>query len=183
MQFKAIPAVFLKLVLALVLAGPALADRAYSVPPGINVLSTTSKVIGAYVKNHYPVARTHAFVDLIHFEHATSLHVLPAISKNAKPPMVAERGPLAGGVWCDIEVKNGGIDKAAAYARAEGAIDRKAFMEYRYYLAPPHEPHHHLIVTLRLPRDAGGKGEQFLEGLKKALEEFRIERQTLRQPE
>lgn len=179
MKTKAIPALVLTLAGFPFFAGPASADRAYSVPEGINVLSSSSRQIGNFVKSHYPEARTHAFEKVIHFEHGTGLHILPAIVKSPNPPKAAVRGPLAGGVWGDIAVMDGALDDNPAYARAEGGIDRGEFTEYRYYIAPPLESDHHLIVTVRLPRDAGEKNEKFIEELREALKEFRIDRQTL----
>ncbi|MCH7226740.1 hypothetical protein [Haloferula sp. A504] len=173
------PRLILLLTFGLVLipVSPASAQRSYSVPQGINVLSSSARLVGLYVEKHYPEARTHAFEDVIHFEHLTAVHVLPAIAMNPKPPRVAVRGPLAGGVWCDIAVLEGALSDTP-YARAEGAIDRGPFIEHLHYVAPPLEPNHHLIVTVRLPKDAGDAGSKFVEGLQETLEQFRIERQT-----
>lgn len=170
---------FLKLAIVLLLPGSASAERSYSVPPGINVLSSSARLVDNFVKARYPEAQTHAFEGVIHFEHATGLHVLPAISKNPKPPKVPVRGPVDGGVWCDIDVVAGGLDRIPAYSRAEGAFDRGPFTEHLHYVAPPLEPNHHLIVTVRLPKDAGEEGTKFVEALRKQLEKFRIDRQTI----
>lgn len=168
----------LNLAFVLLAANPASADRAYTVPQGINVLSSSARLVGNFVETRYPDARTHAFEGVIHFEHATGLHVLPAIVKNPNPPKVAVRGPLAGGVWCDIAVVAGAHDRIPAYSRAEGAIDRGAFIEYLHYVAPPLEPNHHLIVTVRLPKGAGENEEKLVEDLRETLKQFRIDRQT-----
>lgn len=172
------PILLLQLGFVLLATGPASAESSYSAPPGINVLSSSSSMVGNLVKTHFPEARTQAFEGVIHFEHATGLHVLPAISKNPELEPEVVRGPLNGGIWCDIQVVEGGLGESPAYARAEGGIDRNAFMEYRYHVDPPLEKGHHLIVTLRLPKDPGEMEKKFIQKLRETLKQFRIDRQS-----
>jgi len=178
MKTRVTPLLLCNLAFGLLAAGPAAANRAYSVAPGINVLTSGARLVGDFVKTRYPGAETHAFEDVIHFEHATRLYVLPEIALDPEPPQCVERGPLSGGVWCDIDYVPKALKDGPPYTRAEGTIDRGTFVEYRYYVAPPSEPDCHLILTVRIPKDAGEKGKQFVEGLRNTLKEFHIDRQT-----
>jgi len=170
-----------QILLSVCLLGASGAEERYAVARGINILDPLADEVSKLVARDYPQAETAAFKEVVHFETATRLFtddVIAKVPEGGKVTREVVRGPGEGGVWCDIEYRNGGLKDRPAYARAEGAVVRKHFVEYTYYVDPPAEPHSHLLVKLRLPLNPGEKEKKFVEDLRSVLKGFKIPRQT-----
>ena len=102
------------------------------------------------VKKFYPKASSLLFMQNLHFEDSTRLFVESSITKlrvGAESFLETVRGPKeGGGVWCDVFLLEG---SGESYPRAEGALDRKHFVEHKIY-QDLHGIDHHLHVTLRV---------------------------------
>jgi hypothetical protein len=115
----------------------------------------------------YPEASSYAFEDAAHFEHSTQPYVVESIVKlppGAKTEREIARGPRADGFWLHVEQREG----ITPYARAEGAVNRREFLEYTYY--PTLKSGDGLLyIVLRIPR--GDKhAEQLRSSMLKTLE-------------
>ena len=137
-------------------------EQKQSIPvdPNLEALNKLRPVLKT-VKKFYPEASSILFMQNLHFEDSTRLYVESAITKlRAGGDSFLEdvRGPKEeGGVWCDIFLLEG---SSKSYSRAEGALDRKHFVEHKIY-QDLHGIDHHLHVTLRVP-----KGDASLEFVK-----------------
>ena len=104
------------------------------------------------VKKFYPKVSSLLFMQNLDFEDSTRLFVESSITKlrvGAESFLETVRGPKeGGGVWCDIFLLEG---SGELYSRAEGALDRKHFVEHKIY-QDLHGIDHHLHVTLRVPK-------------------------------
>ena len=133
-------------------------------------LEKLHKAVNKLVLQHYPKATSHVFEENIGFEYSTRVYVTRMISKG-EAQLTTERGPMNDGVWCNIWYRKGDLEKAPAYARAEGEIKREAFKEHTYY---PNDSKHkcHLMVTLRLPLKTTDKHKKFVKELHQLLNNF-----------
>jgi hypothetical protein len=132
-------------------------------------LTTVHRAIGEVVAELYPEASSYAFGDAAHFEHSTQPYVVDSIVK-LPPGATAEReiarGPRSDGFWLHIEEREG----ITPYARAEGSVNRREFVEYTYYPTLK-SGDGHLYIVLRVPR--GDKhAEQLRSSVLKMLEEI-----------
>ncbi|WP_442481603.1 hypothetical protein [Aeoliella sp. SH292] len=130
-------------------------------------LTTVHRALGEVVAELYPEASSYVFGDAAHFEHSTQPYVVESIVK-LPPGATAERevarGPRSDGFWLHVEEREG----ITPYARAEGAVNRREFVEYTYYPTLK-TGDGHLYIVLRLPR--GHKhAEQFRSSVLKTLE-------------
>lgn len=158
------------------------AEDGYSPVSGINILKRLEKSVSELVGDHYPDATTNAFQDVIHFEHSTRLYITQADGKvpgAKKAQRVVVRGPMKGGVWCDIRFKNWAAGDREPSPPVDTAVVRRGFVEYVFHPNDA-ENHCHLAVTLRLPSDPTDQEKKFLEALRKQLQNFGpfIDRQT-----
>ena len=77
------------------------------------------------------------------------------------------RGPKEeGGVWCDIFLLE---ESSELYSRAEGALGRKHFVEYKIY-QDLHGINHHLHVTLCVPK--GSASLEFVKEFKSLIRSY-----------
>ncbi len=120
---------------------------------------------------HYPKSTSHVFQDTIGFEYATRIYVTRVVSKAIPPPLAPERGPMNGGVWCNVYYRPGDLETEPAYARSEGSTKREFFKEYIYY---PNDSRKkcHLVVTLRLPMKTTKAQMLFVKELRELLNQF-----------
>lgn len=155
-----------------------LGAKLYALEDGETAENPTLKplhcAIAELVKHHYPEATTHTFENKIHFEHSTRLYVTRAVAKVPKgeePPLVEERGPMTGGVWCDIRYYNTDLQDRPPYPRSEGVTEREYFTELIYY---PNDNRNkcHMVVTLRLPSDLTKNQDQFIQEFRELLGSF-----------
>ena len=149
------------------LAHAAAADKpatAAKQDPAIKQLLADVKVL---VTKHYPQAKFRVTGRYINFEHATEVVKLPAIVKTPagkKPPIVDERSPKSGGVWCSIGLHSG---RAAVHPRIAGTSKRGLFNETIIY-PENKKKSRHLVVELRLPEEPQAK--KFRQALAKTLQ-------------
>lgn len=157
------------MALLLVMVSPAMSTivRAASPAAVSPTLTAVHRAIGEIVAELYPEASSYAFGDAAHFEHSTQPYVVESIVK-LPPGATAEReiarGPRGDGFWLHIEERAG----ITPYARAEGAVNRREFVEYTYYPTLK-SGEGHLHIVLRIPR--GDKhAEQLRSSVFKTLE-------------
>ena len=158
------------------------AQEGYTPIRGINILKRLEKSVSKLVEDHYPKATINAFQDVIHFEHSTRLYITEPVSEAPgakKVQNVVVRGPMAGGVWCDIQFKNWAAGDRDLSPLVDTVVARNSFVEYVFHPSDS-ENHCHLVVTLRVPRDPTDREKQFVEALRKHLQKFGefIDRQT-----
>ena len=119
------------------------------------------------VKKSYPEASSILFMQNLYFEDSTRLYVESAITKlraGGESFLEDVRGPKEeGGVWCDIFLLE---ESSESYSRAEGALGRKHFVEYKIY-QDLHGINHHLHVTLRVPK--GSASLEFVKEFKSLI--------------
>jgi len=123
---------------------------------------------------HYPTSTSNNFHEGILFEHATGLFVdetIEMMPEGKKAPRTVVRGPLKGGVWCNIQFKYEAERKSEPSLRSEGIIVRKHFLEHRIYFKNKIR-RCYLIVTLRMPLDPTEKEKKFVKELKEHLKGF-----------
>jgi hypothetical protein len=132
-------------------------------------LTTVHRAIGEVVAELYPEASSYAFGDASHFEHSTQPYVVESILKlppGATADREIARGPRSDGFWLHIEEREG----ITPYARAEGSVNRREFVEYTYYPTLK-SGDGHLYIVLRVPR--GDKhAEQLRSSVLKMLEQL-----------
>lgn len=137
-------------------------------------LKPLHQAIAGLVTRHYPKATSYVFEQTIGFEYSTRIYVTKIISKRlpgTEPLLAPERGPMKGGVWCEIWCRAGDLVTEPAYARSEGVTKREFFQEHIYY--PNDSPkRYHLMVTLRLPLETTNEHKQFVKELRVLLNEF-----------
>ena len=137
-------------------------------------LKELHRQIDVVVLKHYPKATSYVFEDAIGFEFATRKYVTRLVAKRlpgTKPLIGLERGPMDGGVWCDIWYRSGDLKTEPAYARAAGVTRREFYREFILY---PNDGQRkcHLIVVLRLPLETSESEVEFVEELKALLNQF-----------
>lgn len=130
-------------------------------------LTAVHRALVEVVAELYPEASSYAFEDAAHFEHSTQPYVVESIVKlppGAKTEREIARGPRPDGFWLHVEQREG----ITPYARAEGAVNRREFLEYTYYPTLK-SGDGHLYIVLRIPR--GDKhAEQLRSSMLKTLE-------------
>jgi hypothetical protein len=165
MRFRFLPVTaFLVVLASLTTSKIARAADPGAVSP---TLTTVHRAIGEVVAELYPEASSYAFRDASHFEHSTQPYVVESIVKlppGADPEREIARGPRPDGFWLHVEEREG----ITPYARAEGAANRREFVEYTYYPTLK-SGDGHLYIVLRIPR--GDKhAEQLRSSVLKTLE-------------
>ena len=132
-------------------------NQSIPVDPKLEALNKFRPVLKT-VKKFYPEASSILFMQNFHFEDSTRLYVESAITKlraGGESFLEDVRGPKEeGGVWCDIFLLEGSSKR---YSRAEGAVERRHFVEHKIY-QDLHGIDHHLHVTLRVAKGATSLG-------------------------
>ena len=129
------------------------------------------QAISELVDEHYPKATSHVFDQEIGFETATRIYVTELVAKyppGVELPRAPVRGPIDGGVWCQLWCRSGDLDHLPAYQRSEGILERELFKEHLYYANDPLTKCH-LVVTLRLPLKTTADQDQFVKDLRGLL--------------
>jgi hypothetical protein len=143
-------------------------EQKQSIPvdPKLEALNKLRPVLKT-VKKFYPKVSSLLFMQNLHFEDSTRLYVESAITKlraEGESFLETVRGPEeGGGVWCDIFFLEG---SSKSYSRAEGALERKHFVEHKIY-QDLHGINHHLHVTLRVPK--GSASLEFVKEFKSLI--------------
>lgn len=130
--------------------------------------------VAELVARYYPEATSYVFEDQIGFEDSTRIYVAKMLAKmpeGMKRPREIVRGPMKDGVWCNIWLREGNLNSAAAYQRAEGVVERESFREH-YFYANDSDKECHLIVTLRFPLDKNKTETKFTHELRDLLSQF-----------
>lgn len=158
------------------------AEDNYTPVRGNNILSRLEKSVAKLVHEHYPDATINGFQNVVHIEHATRLYVTDSTSvaqATKQPAQVVVRGPKAGGVWCDIEYRDGAGSAKDLSPKLNTISLREEFVEYRFQTTDS-ENHCSLLVTLRIPHEPSANEKQFVGDLRNQLENFGtlIDRQT-----
>ena len=120
------------------------------------------------VEKHYPKAKSSLEKKRIHFEYNTRKFMLHELSRNGKKWQDAheEWGPQPGGIYCDIELRQGKYSGPAA--KLPWVMDERYFT---LYWAVPYSKklNRHLFIHLKYPK---GVSKEFLNAFKRLTDDF-----------
>ncbi len=131
-------------ILIMVMLAPAMSARAAS---EIDIAKLHSAV-RTLVLRYYPEASTHFLGTRIHFEDDTKLYLRASTDSSGRRSVTEVRGPKAGGVYCDMIVRDGRVPSSFA----SQVLDRSVFAE-RISSSESREYDCYLAIRLKTPSD------------------------------
>lgn len=137
-------------ILVMLMLGPAMNARAAS-KIDIGKLHLAVRTL---VLRYYPEASTHYLGTRIHFEDDTKLYLRASTDSSGRRSVTEVRGPKAGGVYCDMIVRDGRVPSNFA----SQVLDRSVYTE-RISSSESRRYDCYLAIRLKTPNDVS---ERFL---------------------
>jgi hypothetical protein len=122
--------------------------------------------VGRLVKRYYPKAEVTSKEELIHVEYGTRVFVIHSLGKDGIwLDAHQERGPQKGGIYADLEIREGEYEGQAALPQA---FDLRYFTSF---LMAPYSKKldRHLYIHLKYPKDVP---DEFLKEFRALVNDF-----------